>query len=79
MDAETSKNCILRHLGVRQVCIRLQREYEKRFEETKALVARCPLEGTFECSSMYIFGKFKKFCGRLQKVRNTSSHRLALR
>ncbi|XP_052127393.1 dynein axonemal heavy chain 5-like [Frankliniella occidentalis] len=51
-----------------QVCIRLQRDYERRFEETREQVARCPLEGTFECSSMYIFGKFKKFCGRLLKI-----------
>lgn len=52
-----------------QECIKLHRDYERRFEETKEQVVRCPLEGSFECSSMYIFGKFKKFCGRLLKVR----------
>lgn len=46
----------------------LLKEYQKCFRETKQEILETLGEKSFEVSEMYIFGKSKAFCRRLEKV-----------
>ena len=51
-----------------QACVTLYEVYQKAFQKTKCRADSVFGENKFECSEMYIFGKFDAFCKRLEKV-----------
>ncbi|UJR23298.1 hypothetical protein I4U23_026313 [Adineta vaga] len=51
-------------------CIKLNEEYQRFFQLTKAKLASTPNERPFDFSEMYIFGKFDSFVRRCEKIIN---------
>ncbi|CAF1610032.1 unnamed protein product, partial [Adineta ricciae] len=49
-------------------CIKLNVEYQRCFQSTKAKLAADPSERQFDFSEMYIFGKFDSFVRRCEKI-----------
>lgn len=50
-------------------CIRLNSDYQKAFHQTKERLDRSDGERKFDFPEMLIFGKFDKFCRRLEKIK----------
>nr|XP_038033594.1 dynein heavy chain 8, axonemal [Anas platyrhynchos] len=55
-------------IGKIKECMFLLKEYQKCFRETKQEILETLGEKSFEVSEMYIFGKSKAFCRRLEKI-----------
>ncbi|XP_037533193.1 dynein heavy chain 5, axonemal [Nematolebias whitei] len=51
-----------------KAAIRLNQEYQRCFRKTKETLEQRPSERQFDCSEMYIFGKFDAFQRRLNKI-----------
>ena len=49
-------------------CIKLNEEYQRCFQQTKAKLAANPSERPFDFSEMYIFGKFDAFVRRCERI-----------
>lgn len=49
-------------------CIKLNEEYHRCFQATKAKLAENPSERPFDFSEMYIFGKFDSFVRRCERI-----------
>lgn len=49
-------------------CLNLYSRYHASFSKTKQAVADSTDETSFDCSEMYVFGKFETFKERLEKV-----------
>jgi len=50
-------------------CISLNNEYQRAFQETKKKLDSVDGERKFDFPEMLIFGKFDKFCRRLEKIK----------
>ncbi|CAF1008159.1 unnamed protein product [Rotaria sordida] len=54
-------------------CIKLNEEYQRHFQLTKAKLASSSSERPFDFSEMYIFGKFDSFIRRCEKIMDVYS------
>ncbi|CAF3537957.1 unnamed protein product [Rotaria sordida] len=54
-------------------CIKLNEEYQRHFQLTKAKLASSSSERPFDFSGMYIFGKFDSFIRRCEKIMDVYS------
>lgn len=50
------------------MCLQLYKSYEDVYHDTKNKIAESEEETNLECSEMFVFGKFKTFRTRLEKV-----------
>ncbi|XP_068084800.1 dynein axonemal heavy chain 8 [Anabrus simplex] len=53
-----------------EVCLNLYKKYALSFEKTKKEMELTPGESAFDCSEMYVFGKFETFKIRLEKAKS---------